>query len=91
MNVRELIDYLSEQDPDLDVELALVSPVGADDDDIDVDRYSVEALFPCPVEDDDGNEIVVIWLVGGEPDDVEAFIDAVDAGALDDHDHDDES
>lgn len=86
MNVRELIDYLTEQDPDLEVELALISPVKPDDEDIDVDRYPIEALFPCPVADDDGNEELVIWLVAGEPDDVEAFIDAVDAGALDDAD-----
>ena len=79
MRVSELIDMLKDQPPDAEVELAIVAPVGDDEDDITVDRYSVEGMLPWQDEDDDGNEEeVVIWLVGGEDDDVEAFLDAIE-------------
>ena len=83
MRVSELIDMLKDQPPDAEVELAIVAPVGDDsDEDITVDRYSVEGMLPW--HDDDDDELV-IWLVGGEDDDVEAFLDAIEG---DDHDHD---
>ena len=48
-------------------------------DDITVDRYSVEGMLPWRDEDEEGNdEELVIWLVGGEDDDVEAFLDAIE-------------
>lgn len=78
MNVRELIDYLSEQDPDAEVELAVIAPVDPTSDDIFVDRYSVEGLLPRTEVDDDGNDEDVIWLIGGEDADVEAFLDVID-------------
>jgi hypothetical protein len=80
MRVSELIEMLKDQPPDADVELAVVAPiVDDDDDDITVDRYSVEGMLPWRDEDEDGNEEdVVIWLVGGEDDDVEAFLDALE-------------
>jgi hypothetical protein len=92
MRVSELIDMLKDQPPDAEVELAIVAPLTDDEDDITVDRYSVEGMLPWQDEDDDGNEEdVVIWLVGGEDDDVEAFLDAIEEQQNDhehDHDHD---
>jgi len=90
MRVSELIDMLKDQPPDAEVEIAVVAPVTDDDIDITVDRYSVEGMLPWQDDDDDGNEEdVVIWLVGGEDEDVEAFLDAVEERAeADDHDHD---
>jgi len=80
MRVSELIDMLKDQPPDAEVELAIVAPVGDDaDEDITVDRYSVEGMLPWRDEDEEGNdEDLVIWLVGGEDDDVEAFLDAIE-------------
>jgi hypothetical protein len=80
MRVSELIDMLKDQPPDAEVELAIVAPVGDnEDDDITVDRYSVEGMLPWQDEDEQGNdEDLVIWLVGGEDDDVEAFLDAIE-------------
>ena len=84
MRVSELIEMLKDQPPDAEVELAVVAPIVDDDDeDITVDRYSVEGMLPWRDEDEEGNEEdVVIWLVGGEDDDVEAFLDA-----LEQHEH----
>ena len=80
MLVRELIDILSDQPGDLEVELAVIAPVEEDADDITVDRYPVDGVLPW--EDDDADlsaqESRVIWLVGGDDDDVEAFLDAVE-------------
>ena len=86
MRVSELIEMLKDQPPDAEVELAVVAPVDADsDDDITVDRYSVEGMLPWNDEADDGSEELVIWLVGGEDGDVEAFLDAIEN---DEHEHD---
>ena len=80
MLVRELIDILRDHPGDLEVELAVVAPVDEDSDDITVDRYPVDGVLPW--EDDDASlsaeESRVIWLVGGDDDDVEAFLDAVE-------------
>lgn len=86
MRVSELIEMLRDQPPDAEVELAVIAPVDDDNEDITVDRYSVEGMLPWT--DDDSDELV-IWLVGGEDDDVEAFLDAIEADEHD-HDHDDE-
>jgi len=93
MRVSELIDMLKDQPPDAEVELAIVAPVDdEDDDDITVDRYTIEGMLPWQDEDDNGNEEeLVIWLVGGEDEDVEQFLDAIEERAHDhehDHDHD---
>ena len=90
MRVSELIDMLKDQPPDAEVEIAVVAPLSDDEDDITVDRYSVEGMLPWQDEDDDGKEEeVVIWLVGGEDEDVEAFLDAIEEQAQQhDHDHD---
>ena len=79
MRVSELIDILKDQPPDAEVELAIVAPVTDEEEDITVDRYSVDGMLPWRDEDDDGNEDgLVIWLVNGDTDDVEAFLDAIE-------------
>jgi hypothetical protein len=89
MRVSELIDILRDQDPESEVELAIVAPVDDDSDDITVDRYTVEGVLPWEPDDEaDEDEGVTVWLVGGEEEDVEAFLDAVEAD--DDHEHGDD-
>jgi hypothetical protein len=88
MRVSELIDILKDQPADAEVELAIIAPVDDDSDDITVDRYTVEGMLPWNDENEDGDELV-IWLVGGEDNDVEAFLDALEQN--DDHTHDGES
>lgn len=83
MLVSELIDMLRDQPADAEVELAVIAPVDEDSTDITVDRYSVEGMLPW--SDDDSDE-VVIWLVGGEDEDVDAFLDAIE-GDDEEHDH----
>jgi hypothetical protein len=80
MRVNELIEILKDQPPDAEVELAIVAPVVDEHDDITVDRYSVEGMLPWQDDepDEDNEEGVVIWLVGGEDDDVDAFLDAIE-------------
>ena len=81
MRVSELIDILKDQPPDAEVELAIVAPVVDDNDDITVDRYSIEGMLPWQdeeTEDGEEEEGLVIWLVGGEDDDVDAFLDAIE-------------
>jgi hypothetical protein len=80
MRVSELIEILQDQPPDAEVELAIVAPVVDENDDITVDRYSVEGMLPWQDDEpDEENEAgLVIWLVGGEDDDVDAFLDAIE-------------
>ena len=80
MRVNELIEILKAQPPDAEVELAIVAPVVDENDDITVDRYSVEGMLPWQDDepDEDNEDGVVIWLVGGEDDDVDAFLDAIE-------------
>jgi hypothetical protein len=75
-----LIDILSDQPGDLEVELAVIAPVEEDADDITVDRYPVDGVLPWEDDDEDlsADESRVIWLIGGEEEDVEAFLDAVE-------------
>lgn len=74
MNVRELIDILTDQPPDAEVELAVIEPLETESDDITVDRYPVDGVLPWTDDDDEG---LVSWLIGGEDADVDAFLDAV--------------
>lgn len=79
MRVFDLMEILKDLDPEAEVELAVVAPVEGEDD-ITVDRYSIDGVLPWHDEeglDDDADE-VVIWLIGGEEEDVEAFLDAVE-------------
>ena len=80
MRVAELIEILKDQPPDAEVELAIVAPVVDENDDITVDRYSVEGMLPWQDDepDEENEDGVVIWLVGGEDDDVDAFLDAIE-------------
>ena len=84
MRVQELIDILRDQPPDAEVELAIVAPVVDGDDDITVDRYPIEGMLPWHDENEDGDDgdgdtdELVIWLIGGEEDDVEDFLDALE-------------
>jgi hypothetical protein len=80
MRVSELIEILKDQPPDAEVELAIVAPVVDENDDITVDRYSVEGMLPWQDDepDEDNQDGLTIWLVGGEDDDVDAFLDAIE-------------
>jgi hypothetical protein len=79
MNARELIDILTGYPPETEVELAVVAPVAEVDEPMEVDRFDVAGVLPW--EEDDGE--IVLWLVGGEDDDVEAFLDWVEDNAED--------
>jgi hypothetical protein len=82
MRVRELIDILNDQPPEAEIELAIIAPISEEADDITVDRYTVEGILPwdeqagAPAEEQSGE--LVIWLVGGEESDVDAFLDAIE-------------
>ncbi|WP_395159611.1 hypothetical protein [Ilumatobacter sp.] len=82
MRVHELIDILSDQPPDTEVEIAIVAPVDADKEDITVDRYFVDGVLPWQdAEDDEDSDNpgeLTIWLVGGEEADVSDFLDAIE-------------
>ncbi|MEO7371918.1 MAG: hypothetical protein ABI949_00025 [Ilumatobacteraceae bacterium] len=80
MRVSELIEILKDQPPDAEVELAIVAPVVDENDDITVDRYSVEGMLPWQDDEPDAEneDGLTIWLVGGEDDDVDAFLDAIE-------------
>jgi hypothetical protein len=82
MNARQLIDILTGYPPGTEVELAVVAPMTDANEPMEVDRFDVAGVLPW--EEDDGE--VVLWLVSGEDDDVEAFLEWVDADD-DDHDH----
>lgn len=75
LTVAELIDILSQHPGDAVVEMSIIAPVGDGDDDITVDRYHIDGVMPWR-DDDEGDE--VIWLVGGEDDDVDTFLDAIE-------------
>jgi len=79
LTVAELIDILSQHPGDAVVEMSIIAPVQDADDDITVDRYHIDGVLPWRDEDDDGNESdETIWLVGGEDDDVDTFLDAIE-------------
>ena len=82
MRVHELIDILSDQPPDTEVEIAIIAPVEDTTEDITVDRYFVDGVLPWQdAEDDEDSDTpgeLTIWLVGGEETDVNAFLDAIE-------------
>jgi hypothetical protein len=83
MRVSELIDILRDQPPDAEVELAVVAPVQEADSDITVDRYAIDGVLPWQDDDPDdptSDGELVVWLVGGEDDDVDTFLDAIEEG-----------
>ncbi|MFZ8998401.1 MAG: hypothetical protein ACO225_10250 [Ilumatobacteraceae bacterium] len=75
LTVAELIDILSHHPADAIVEMSIVAPVTAGDDDITVDRYHIDGVMPWAGDDDEDE---VVWLIGGDDDDVDQFIDAVE-------------
>ena len=83
MNVRELIEILEDYPDDIEIELAIVAPVTGDED-IAVDRYSVEGVLPWRDEEDGDGAPLSLWLVGGEDDDVAAFVEVVEDEQSDD-------
>ena len=89
MNVRELIELLQGYPDDIEVLMSIVVPAESDDEDeIVTDLYTVEASLLYP-DDDSGAE--VLWLVGGEDEDVERLLDELDDDLDGDHaghDHD---
>jgi hypothetical protein len=79
VNVHELMEILKDYPEDTEIEMGIIAPV-TDEDQIAVDRYPIEGVLPWEDEetsDGDGGE-PVLWLIGGEEDDVEAFLDAVE-------------
>jgi len=85
ITVAELIDMLAQHPADAIVELSIVAPVRDGDDDITVDRYPIDGIMPWRDPDDPADDAGKVWLVGGEDDDVEVFLDAIENP--DDHDH----
>jgi len=75
MRVAELLDILRDYPQEWEVELAVIAPVEADSPQITVDRYSIEGVLPW--EDDETDERL-LWLVGGEDDNVDAFLDTLE-------------
>lgn len=91
MNVRELAEILKGYPPETEVEIAIANPP-TDDDRIAVDRFPVDAILDwTDEEDEDGNPCeptLVVWLIAGEEDDVDALIDTLEG---DDEDGDDDA
>lgn len=78
ITVAELIDMLSQHPGDAIVELAIIAPIADDAEDITVDRYHVDGLMPWSDDDADENDPGTVWMVGGEDDDVDVFLDTVE-------------
>ena len=72
MRISELIDILRDKPSDADVEIAFVTPVDDDANEIVVNHFDVAAIF-SPFEDS-------VLLISGEDDDVDELIDALEAG-----------
>jgi hypothetical protein len=75
LTVAELIDLLSHHPADAIVELSIIAPVAEGDDDITVDRYHIDGVMPWS---DEGSDDEIVWLVGGEDDDVDVFLDSIE-------------
>jgi hypothetical protein len=75
MRIAQLLDILRDYPQEWEVELAVIAPVEADSAQITVDRYSIEGVLPW--EDDETDERL-LWLVGGEDDNVDAFLDTLE-------------
>jgi hypothetical protein len=85
VNVRELIEILGDYPEDTEVEMGIIAPV-TDEEQIAVDRYPIEGILPWEDDDEengDGEGEPVLWLIGGEEEDVEAFLDAIEAEEAD--------
>jgi hypothetical protein len=85
MNVRELLEILRDYPEETEIEMGIIAPV-VDDEQIAVDRYPIEGVLPWDDNERDGQGEAdqVLWLIGGEEEDVEAFLEAIegdDAGS----------
>jgi hypothetical protein len=81
VNVRELIEILGDYPEETEVEMGIIAPV-TDEEQIAVDRYPIEGILPWEDDDEengDGEAESVLWLIGGDEEDVEAFLDAIEA------------
>jgi hypothetical protein len=87
VNVRELMEILRDYPEETEVEMGIIAPV-TEADQLAVDRYPIEGVLPWEDEDDDEEPGPVLWLIGGEEDDVEAFLDVIEDEEGHDHDHD---
>jgi hypothetical protein len=90
------MEILKDYPGDTEIEMGIIAPV-TDEDQIAVDRYPIEGVLPWEddhPDDGDGDGEPVLWLIGGEEDDVEAFLDAIDDDEIeadeDDEDEDEE-
>jgi hypothetical protein len=93
VNVRELIEILKDYPADTEIEMGIIAPV-TDEDQIAVDRYPIEGVLPWEddhPDDGDGDGEPVLWLIGGEEDDVETFLDAIDDDEIEPDDENDEN
>ena len=75
MRIAQLLDILRDYPQEWEVELAVIAPVEEESPQITVDRYSIEGVLPW--EDDETDERL-LWLVGGEDDNVDAFLDTLE-------------
>lgn len=73
MNARELIEILKDFPDDTEVVISIVAPV-EDDGEVTTDDYDIDGVLP--VETDEGEQLLL--LVGGEEDDIDRFLDALD-------------
>ena len=72
MRVSELIDILRDKPSDAEIEIAFVTPVADDANEIVVNHFEVSAIFSAT---DDS-----VLLISGEDADVDELIDALEAG-----------
>jgi len=81
MRVRELIDFLRVQDPEAEIELTIVESDPTDDTTLGVTRYPIVEVITVPADEDgddtSDDDTEIVWLLGGEQDDVDDFIDAI--------------
>ena len=72
MRVSELIDILRDKPSDADVEIAFVTPVDEDANEIVVNHFELAAIY-SPSDDS-------VLLIAGEDADVDELIDALESG-----------
>lgn len=87
MLVSELIEILQKQPADSEVEVAVIAPVSDDVEDITVDRYVLDTVLPWTEEEGEDAGQTIIWLVGGDDEDIDAFLEAIEPEEDHDHDH----
>jgi hypothetical protein len=74
MRIAELLDILRDYPQEWEIEMAVIAPVEDESPEITVDRYSIEGVLPW---DDDESDEKLLWLVGGDEDNVDAFLDVL--------------